>query len=260
MTAGRIYITADYLGIYQHHIQLRRICSDIMALLHRSMRAFYNLLIQQRRIIQEEDWARERLQITEIVHTGPKSYDAASAATICAISLCTSLDLSSKLIHFLNRCARPAVRFRAAQGKHFSDLSNLRAETLPQHLVVQLKQRAAAITNVAALVQMRHDLIHSTTALELERVFVGYETAQVNNLPLHYTELHWRDCDVDGQPERFLGRDYFTSKNTDMEAQLFHWIKAVSDYHIDVGAKLLAFFDADTIEDTGVVMNTILPE
>src|SRR5690606_11661922 len=94
--------TPSCIAIRLSHIQIERMCSDLMALLNRSIRSLLDFLIVQRATIAEENWAREHMDVSEIVHSGPKSYQAASLATICVISLCTSLDIMSKLIHFVN--------------------------------------------------------------------------------------------------------------------------------------------------------------
>lgn len=76
-----------------------------------------------------------------------------------------------------------------------------------------------------SLIQMRHDLIHSTAALEMEKVYVGYGTGEVKDLPLHYSFIPWRDCTETGQPDRYLRRDDFASSGVDIEFQLPAWLK-----------------------------------
>lgn len=117
--SGKAPFTKQFIAVRLAHLQLGRIFSDIMSLIHRSIRAFLDVLALQRLIIRDEAWSLQRLNTSEIIHSGRKSYRFATNVTFCVISLCTSLGLSSKLIHFLNGCPSPIVRFKAPQGKHF---------------------------------------------------------------------------------------------------------------------------------------------
>jgi hypothetical protein len=247
--SGNAPFTKQLIAIRLAHLQLGRICSDIMSLIHRSIRAFLNVLALQRLIIRDEAWSLQRLNAREIIHSGRKSYRFATDVTFCVISLCTSLDLSSKLIHFLNGCPRPVVRFKAPQGKHFSDLPKMKAATLPTKLVADLVSRSEA-NEFLSLIQMRHDLVHSTAALEMEKVYVGYGTG-VKELPLHYSSIPWRDCTETGQPDRYLGRDYFASSGVDIEFQLLAWLRAAISFHLHVGDALYQFMSANIMSDTG---------
>ncbi|MDV6343809.1 hypothetical protein [Nitrosomonas sp. Is37] len=249
---GVLPFTNQYLAIKLSHVQLRRICSDLMSLIHRAITAFVELLKIQRKTIMEECWSAEHMGVPEIVHTGPKSYRTATSVTICVISLCSSLDISSKLIHFLNSCASPIVRFRGAQGKHYSDLQKMRPISLPENLVKGIVERITREKEFHSLIQLRHDIVHSTTALEMEKIYVGNKTGEVNELPLCYSFMPWRDCLESGQPLRYLGRDYFVGYGMDIEWQLLNWIRAVIDYHLFVGAALYGFLTSNLAEDTGV--------
>lgn len=244
--------TTSCITIRLSHLQIERMCSDLMSLLNRSTRSLLDFLIIQRQITVEENWAREHMDVQEIVHTGPKSYQAASLATICVISLCTSLDILSKLIHFLNNCSRPTKKFKPSQGKVFSDLYKAKGSTLPQELFDRILDKWKGLPGSLSLIQFRHDLVHNTAALELEKVYVGSQTGEINDLPLHYSFVPWRDCNTDGQPVRYLGREYFTSEGIDMESQLLCWTKSVSFLHLYAGEQLLNFLVEQTKDDIEV--------
>jgi hypothetical protein len=249
---GKAPFTRDYLAIRLSHMQLERICSDLMSLMHRAIQAFVDLLAIQRVTIKEEYWSAAHLDSPEIIHTGPKSYKAATSITICVISLCTSLDISSKLLHFLNACSRPVMRFRNYQGKHFSDLPKMKPFMLPADLIAKIVHHGDNVDHLSSLIQLRHDLTHNTAALEMEKLYVGYQTGEINELPLHYSYMPWRDCSENGQPSRYLGREYFTSQGEDIEWQLLAWIRVVVDYHLYVGERLYEFMVSNTINDVGV--------
>ncbi|MDT3776690.1 hypothetical protein PJI16_03840 [Nitrospira sp. MA-1] len=252
---GQVPFTSEYIAIRLSHIQLIRICSDLMSLMQRAINAFAELLAIQRATIKNEYWAAVQMDTPEIVHTGPSSYKAATSITYCVISLCTSLDISSKLVHFLNGCSRPILRFKNVQSKHFSDLSKMRATVLPMELVERVVARGKNERQFSSLTQLRHDLVHSTTILEMEKIFIGFQTGEVNELPLHYSHMPWRDCLVSGQPVRYLGRDYFTSKGVDIEWQLLAWILSVIDYHLFVGEALYKFMKSNSVDDVGVQLS-----
>jgi hypothetical protein len=250
--AGEAPFTKQYVAIKLAHMQLQRICSDLMSLVNRAISAYVELLLIQRATIKEEYWSAAHMNASEIVHTGPKSYKAATSVTICVISLCSSLDISTKLVNFLNGCQRPLDRFRSAQGKHFSDLPKIRPSSLSLEHVHEIVNLGENEKEFPSLIQLRHDLIHSTTVLEMEKIYVGYQTGEVNGVPFHYSYMPWRDCSETGQPLRYLGRDYFTAGGVDIEWQLLIWIEAVVRYHLAVGATLYEFLTSRTIADTGV--------
>lgn len=250
--------TQNCIAIRLSHTQIQRMCSDLMSLLHRSTRSLLDFLTTQRKTIAEESWSREHMKVREIVHSGPKSYHAASLATMCVISLCTSLDILSKLIHCLNNSPRPTEKFRSNQGKHFSDLFKLKGNTLPQVLIDGILEKWKCLPGALSLIQFRHDLVHSTAALELEKIYVGCQTGEINDLPLHYCFVPWRDCNTQGQPMRYLGREYFTSEGTDLESQLLCWTKSVVSLHLYAGEQMLNFLIAQTKDDIDVnLVNTL---
>jgi len=250
--AGEAPFTKQYVAIKLAHMQVQRICSDLMSLLYRAISAFVELLSIQRATIKEEYWAAKQMNVPEITHTGPKSYKAATSITICVVSLCSSLDISSKLVNFINGCQCPLNRFRTAQGKHFSDIQKTRSSSLSSDLMRKIIDLSEGEKEFASLIQLRHDVIHSTAVIEMEKIYAGYRTREVNELPLHYSYMPWRDCSETGQPLRYLGRDYFIAGGVDIEWQLLSWIKAVIKYHLAIGAILHQFLVSGTIDDTGV--------
>lgn len=232
---GTSPFTEDFLCIKLRHLQLIRICSDLLAVLQRALYAFKDLLFCQRQAIKTRSWAIEHLDTNEIIHSGPLSYNVATAATIAVISLCTSLDLSSKLIHFINNSKLPVDKFKSEQGKHYSDLKKIKECVLSQCELNTIKKIWDKSFSIKSLIQFRHDLIHNTSALELEKFYVGRDTEEVCGLPMHYSYQEWRDCEDNGQPIRYLGREYFASSGIDFEKQLCDWLVDVIKGHIRVG-------------------------
>lgn len=221
--------------------QFKRIFKELMSLIHRAIEAFLDLLSLQRTCVREAVPSLPHLESNEVIHHGRDSYRASTAATMAAISLCTSLDIQSKLIHYLDQFDRSDVRFKPAGGRHFSDLRSFRPRRLPASVHGELLAAADADSGLAELIQFRHDVVHSTSAIELEKVYVGFGTPEVNSMPLHYSFQGWRDCAISGQPDRYLGRDFFIGKRRDMEHRVFTWIQLVIRLHLGAGARIHAF-------------------
>jgi hypothetical protein len=234
-------VTEDFLNLRLKHLQLMRICSDLLSVLHRAIYSFKELLYYQRKAIQTQAWAIERLQTNEVIHTGQTSYDIATYATIAVISLCTSLDLSSQLVYFFNDSVTPVDKFKPSQGKHFSDLDKIRENVLSNNELSLIKDIWIKFPSIKSLIQFRHDLVHNTTALELEKLYVGKGTEEICSLPMHYSFQPWRDCHANGQPLRYLGREYFVSNGFDFERQLCNWLTDVIQGHLAVGKNLLGY-------------------
>lgn len=218
--------------------EINRICSDIASLIIRAIRAFINLLGIQRRCIINNSVAMEQLNCQEIRHSGAESHKASTAATTSAISLCTSLDLSSKLVHYLNSISVDQPKFKPASGKHFSDLKSMQSKNIPNNSCLKIKEILDRIDGLGELIQFRHDIVHSTSAIELEKVYIGKGTPEVNGLPLYYSSQPWRDCQINGQPVRYLGRSYFTGDKTDIESRIYSWILSVISAHVEVGKSI----------------------
>ena len=236
---GIYHIPENFPNLRLMYLQISRICSDILSVLHRAITAFKNLLTYQRQAIKTQSGAMHNLEANEIIYTGPLSYDAATAGTIAVISLCTSLDLSSKLIYFINTSKVPIDKFKSAQGKHFSDIKNIKENVLSNRDIDVIKGIWDRLNTIKSLIQFRHDLIHNTAALELEKLYIGKGTEEIFSLPIYYSFQPWRDCEVNGQPIRYLGREYFVSKGIDFESQLCNWLIDVMKGHIEIGKTLL---------------------
>jgi hypothetical protein len=236
--SGKLGFTENLLHIRLMHLQLDRICSDLLSVLQRALYAFKELLSYQRQAIKTQSWAIEQLETNEVIHTGAISYNVATAATVAVISLCTSLDLSSKLIYFINNSKVPIDKFKSAQGKHFSELGNLKENVLTIHELDTIKNIWNGLPSIKSLIQFRHDLIHNTSALELEKLYVGRATEEIRSLPMYYSFQPWRDCDVNGQPIRYLGREYFVSSGVDFEKQLCDWLVDVIKGHLNIGENI----------------------
>jgi hypothetical protein len=240
---GSRAVTKEMLFAYMHHVQLQRICDDLVALLSRAIASFQRVLGGLRRAVRAGTEALEQLGVSEVVHTGPLSYQIAADATLAVVSATSSLDIATKLVALINETRLPPTRFRGASGRQYHELGGLKTITLPSSVLSAIHSAYSSRRGIPEMIQFRHDLIHSTTAIELERtLYVGRETDVVNALPLYYAELPWRDVGPNGQPDRFLGRDYFTSQRRDFDAALHSWLADVIQAHADMSRVLLAFF------------------
>lgn len=235
-------ITEETMQFFLVSNQARRICSEIMSTLHRSIRAYVDLLHFHRLCIGKESKAIEQLGSNEIIHQGNHSYRASTAISSLAISLCTSLDLVTKLVFYLNSVDRENISYKPPKGKIFKELAGIKSGALPQKALNKINQIYENVSDLAALIQFRHDVIHSTSSIELERLYIGRETPEVNEMHLHYGCQFWRDCGENGQPIRYLGRSYFTESQTDIDIKCLQWLQAVIAAHISVGKALHGFY------------------
>lgn len=225
IAVNKTAFTATTLESWLVISQFQRVCSEIMSLLSRAISAFVNLLKAQRSCIVEAKPSISQLSTNEVIHHGVDSYAASTSASMSAISMCTSLDLLSKLIHYLDQIDPDAIKFKPAGGCHFADLIKLKPRRVPAEIAAELMRERHSNADIAELIQFRHDVIHSTSALELEKVYVGVATAEINELPLHYAFQGWRDCLPNGQPVRYLGRDFFVKNHEDIEYRVYTWLQ-----------------------------------
>jgi hypothetical protein len=159
--------------------------------------------------------------------------EVASLTTSATLYLATSLDLTAKLVGFVNSTQLNSGRFYPPGQVLISDLSRLKPSLLQKQQLDAIRaiQMDRAIQN--QLILFRHDLVHNTTALDLERgFFVGRRTPCINELNLYYSYLPWRDSDANGNPERFFGRSYFAGQSNDMEVAIQGWLCAVTEFVI----------------------------
>lgn len=245
---GKIPVNATTLELWLTLEHFKRIFGELMSLLHRAIVSFLDLLSLQRDCVREAFPSLAQLGSSEVVHHGRDSYRASTAATMAAISLCTSLDIQSKLIHYLDQVFAAGKKFKPAGGRHFSDLRRFKPRHLPGSIHEEFLVAADANSAIAELIQFRHDVVHSTSALELEKVYVGFSTAEVNDMPLHYSFQGWRDCTDSGQPERYLGREFFIGRRLDIEHRVFTWIQDVISLHVDAGARMHAYLEGESSE------------
>jgi len=238
---GNSPFSAETLETWLVINQFGRICNEIMSLISRAIALFIDLLKAQRSCIINAVPSISQLRTNEVIHRGRDSYAAATAASMSAISMCTSLDLLSKLIHYLDQLDPKALKFKAAGGCHFSDLTKLKARRVPREIGDELMLERQSNSDIAELIQFRHDVVHSTSALELEKIYVGIATAEINDMPLYYSFQGWRDCLPNGQPERYLGRDFFIDNHQDIEQRLFTWLRFVISLQLRAGKQIHEF-------------------
>lgn len=221
--------------------QVKRICNDIMSLISRSISAYTELLRCHRKCIAKSYQAIEQLESKEIIHRGNDSYQAASAVTSLVISLCSSLDLSAKLIQYINSIDISNISFKAARDKQYHEVKKIKSNFISDEALNNIIGFQKSNTDIPEIIQFRNDLIHSTSAIELEKIYVGIETDETNDMPLYYSAQYARDCLDSGQPVRFLGRDYFVEGKVDIEVKALSWIHKVFEYHISVAKELHSY-------------------
>ena len=226
--------------------QFERICGEILSLISRAIASFVDLLKAQRTCIFHAVSSISQLHANEVIHQGPNSYAAATAASMSAISMCTSLDLLSKLIHYLDQLEPDTLKFKPAGGRHFADLIKFKARRVPKEIGDELMFAMHSNSDIAELIQFRHDVVHSTSAIELEKVYVGVGTMEINDAPLHYSYQGWRDCLPNGQPERYLGRDFFVEKHQDIEHRIFTWLHSVISLQLNAAKGIHQFLKQNT--------------
>jgi len=234
--------TDDYFPVRKQDLELflitnqvKRICNDIMSLVSRSISAYTDLLKSHRKCIAKSFQAIEQLRSDEIIHRGNDSYKAASAVTSLVISICSSLDLSAKLIGYINSIDDSNILYKQARDKQYHEIRKIKPKFIPPRSLKYFVKIQEASNVIPEIIQFRNDLIHSTSAIELEKIYVGISTDEINDMPLYYSAQYARDCIDSGQPVRFLGRDYFVEGKEDIEVKTLDWINGVFEYHIKVG-------------------------
>lgn len=240
-----VAIPREMLMAFLQHVQLQRLCDDQLALVDRAVKAFQRVLFLMREAVRRNANAIEQLQASEIEHAGPLAAEIATYVTVAVISVVSSMDLMTRFVSFVNDTDLPSAKFRPTGTTYYADLSTLRAKTLPLDVLDRIRQAWSSRPSLLGLVQFRHDLIHSTTALEIERkVYIGIGTPQVNSLSLHYAQIPARDCADNGQPLRFLGREYFTAQGRNMDEVLQAWLVDAVEAHGVTAREVRAFIDA----------------
>ena len=218
-----------------YHRSLERICDDIRALISRAFLYFHRLLDTHRAGVVKAAPQLVLLDSKEVIQRDDLGTDTSTYLTGAILSLSTSLDLSAKLVAYVNELVLPLASLQTPRGLIFSDLGAIKPRRLSAKTLQHIRDVWSGRTSIVALIQARHDLIHGTTALELERHFyVGTQTPVINGLPLHYCQQLWRDTEPSGQPVRCLGRDFFTDQVLNVEEVLAHWIVQVLDGHATV--------------------------
>lgn len=246
-----IAIPREMLMAFLHHVQLRRLCDDQLALVDRAVKSFQRVLFLMREAVRRNAHAIPQLGVPEIEHTSPLAAEIATYVTVAVTSIVSSMDLMTRFVAFVNDTDLPPTKFRPTGTTYYADLSTMRAKTLPLDVLDRTRQAWSSRPSLPELVQFRHDLIHSTTALEIERkVFIGIGTQQVNSLPLHYTQIPARDCGPNGQPLRYLGREYFTAQGRNMDEVLQMWLVDAVEAHAATAREIRTFIDTARITAT----------
>lgn len=228
-------IQENDLNIYLVDNQVQRICDDIISLMKRSIIAYVELLNSHRNCIVKSHTVINQLGSNEIIHRGSDTYNSASAVTSLVIFICSSLDLSAKLIQFINSVDPSNIVYKGVRDRQYHEIKRMKPNLISAQVLDNIVQLQNTNSQIPELIQFRNDLIHSTSAIELEKIYVGFETDEIAKLPLYYSAQYARDTLDSGQPVRFLGRDYFVEEKIDIEVKALEWIHSVLDYHIKVG-------------------------
>lgn len=226
------------LELFLINNQVERICSDIMSLMRRSVFSYTELLRSQRKCIEKSYKAIDELETNEVLHRSYDSHQASSAVTSLVISLCSSLDLSTKLIQYINSIEASGLTYKTARDKQYHEVKNIKEKFISEKVLKFIAKAQNSNIIIPEITQFRNDLIHSTSLLEIEKIYVGVETDEIKNLPLYYSAQYARDTLGNGQPVRFLGRDYFVQEKVDIEEKILSWVNSVFEYHIDVGRSI----------------------
>lgn len=237
----RFPVQKEDLELFLVTNQVERICNDIVSLVSRSISSYTEILKRHRECICKSYQAIEQLETNEIIHRGNDSYQAASSVTSLIISLCSSLDLSAKLIQYMNSIDASNVAFKPARDKQYHEVKKISSKFIQDTVLSDIVGIQNSISDISEMIQFRNDLIHSTSAIELEKIYVGIGTGEINNNPLFYSAQYARDCLDSGQPVRFLGRDYFVEGRVDIEVKTLSWIHKVFEYHIGVAEEIHSF-------------------
>lgn len=218
-----------------------------MSLIQRSITYYAGLLDSQRNCIIKSHKLIHRFgevdefSTSEIFYRGSDSYSIASDITSIVVSICSSLYLSAKLIQFINDINSSKIEYKKVRDKQYHEIKKLKPNLISSQVLDTIVQLQDNNSQIPELIQFRNDLIHSTSAIELERIYVGFKTDEIKKLPLYYSAQYARDTLDSGQPVRFLGRDYFTKDKVDIEVKAFEWIQSVLDYHVKVGDYLNSY-------------------
>ncbi|OUS14698.1 hypothetical protein A9Q88_12900 [Gammaproteobacteria bacterium 50_400_T64] len=226
------------LDLFLMTTQVERICNDIMSLLGRSISAYTDLLKCQRKCIASSYQAIKPPKSKEIIHRGNDSYKAASAVTSLVISICSSLDLSAKLIEYINSIDDSNILYKPARDKQYDEIKKIKPKFISCEVLKDIVKTQQVSNVIPEIIQFRNDLIHSTSVIEIEKIYVGISTDEINDMPLYYSAQYARDCLDSGQPVRFFGRDYFVEGKEDIEVKALNWIHSVFEYHVIVGQRI----------------------
>lgn len=242
---GDAPFSEEMLYALLHHVLLKRICDDVLALIDRASRAYQRFLFLLRQSVRANVGDFQHLGATEIQHSGPWSIELATLVTVAVISAVSSMDVITRLIIFVNDTEFPIAKFKPQGTSYYSDLQKLKPGALPASILDAIKAAWSRKSSLLSLIQYRHDLVHSTTALELERnLFIGKGTDELNAAPLFYAVLLSRDALPTGQPVRFLAREYFTSSGDTVDVVVAGWLKDVIEAQAATASQLQAFIDA----------------
>lgn len=250
-------IPQELLTAYLRHAQLKRLCDDQLALIDRAVKAFQRVLNLMRRAVRENAHALKMLGAVEIQHACPACSDIATFVTMAAISAVTSMDIMTRLVAFINDTDLPPKKFRPQGASYFANIQIMKPKALPLSVLDRIREAWSCRPSIDELVQFRHDVIHSTTALELERrIYIGYATAEINSLDLHYAQLPARDCESNGQPVRFLAREFFTGQHRNMDEVLGTWLVDVVTAHIVTAREIQDFITGAIVNATHTLPGT----
>lgn len=239
ISSSRELLTAFY---YLIHIQ--RLIDDIIACLDRAMVSYKRLISAIRESIIEQasipplnryDGPNKHADIRSIT---PKAFDISNHAIDIVVALSTSMDITAKLLSFINGTALATGKFNPPPQILANELHKIKPNIFTEsELAIVMNKWFSGPVNKEITI-FRNDIIHNTTAMDLRRhCYIGIGNA-VNGLNLFYSEIFWRDSDTSGVPIRSMGRSYFTSQRIDIDKKLNQWFEYMLESHERISTEL----------------------
>ena len=176
-----IAIPREMLMAFLHHVQLRRLCDDQLALVDRACEILpARPFPHAREAVRRNAHAIPQLGVPEIEHTSPLAAEIATYVTVAVTSIVSSMDLMTRFVAFVNDTDLPPTKFRPTGTTYYADLSTMRAIRFPLDVSDRTRQAWSSRPSIPLeLVQFRNHPIDSTTALEIERkVFIGIKRSR----------------------------------------------------------------------------------
>jgi hypothetical protein len=259
LAKDRGFITRQIIAAFLTHIELKRLCDAVYAHFRRACFEFRRLVTGMRSVVQAESALLNRMEWNELTHKSEATFQLATCVTNGVISLATTLEVLAKLVQFVNATEFNVPKYQIPHFNGGMDLTGIRPALMSECDLSLFRSLWIAEHVMNEIALFRHDVVHNTFPMELERNFyIGKGTPFVNELPLLYCYMPWRDSMADGKPVRCMGRSFFTGSERDMDATFGEWIAAVYSTVDKVGQAILDKVIATTSSAAHVLTGTEL--